>query len=362
MSLYKKGKNWYIDYYYPPGRAGKRIREKIGPVKDEARIVLAERMQDIRQGRNPALRQIKPKPFEAMVKEFLQKHAKRCRDYDSFLHNTNVLLRHFEGKMLQAITPKLIEEFVASRLAEGGVSKATINRQRATLHKIFNCAKAWGYYGGDNPVASVKRFPESPGRARFLSGDEAATLIVVAPRHLRPVIVAALHTGGRLTELLRLGWDDVDLERVVLYFDQTNTKSGKQRELPIDPELARVLRERKKVRTIGGDARRFVFTRYGKRMTDIRTAFDVARRRAKLGRDVTFHTLRHTFASWYMINGGDLHRLQEYLGHSDSKLTRRYAHLSPAHMKAGVRFFGAPAAIGGCTVDEIGPTTGSSST
>jgi len=350
MALYKRGKNWYIDYYYPPGRGGKRIREKVGPEKDEARILLAERLQDIRQGRNPALRQIKPKPFDEMVKEFLAKHAKKRRNYRTFVLNTDLLLNHFRGKTLQEIGPKQIEEFVAARL-EGGVTRATTNRQRACLSKMFNCAIAWGYYGGENPVRHVSRFPESAGRVRFLSADEADRLLQNAPRHLRPVVVCALHTGGRLNEILRLRWEEVDLDQGVLYFDQTNTKSGRQREVPISPELAVALRQRRKVRSISGDARDYVFTWRGRRLKGVRTSFENARENAKLGEDVTFHTLRHTFASWYMMNGGDLYRLQNYLGHSTIALTQRYAHLSPEHLRSGFQFFGAPRANGSHQVD-----------
>src|SRR5206468_824615 len=145
----------------------------------------------------------------------------------------------------------------------------------------------------------VKRFPETPGRTRFLTAAEAEKLVENAPNHLRPIIICALHTGGRLREILTLRWEDVDLERRVLYFDQTNTKSGKQREIPIDPDLIQVLQERRKKIFLGGDAREFVFTRYGKRLQDIRTAFEKAKERAsakaeekvKLGDDVTFHTL-----------------------------------------------------------------------
>ncbi|MCZ6696139.1 MAG: site-specific integrase, partial [Acidobacteria bacterium] len=84
------------------------------------------------------------------------------------------------------------------------------------------------------------------------------------------------------------------------------------------------------------------FTFNGQPMKRLTTAFDRARRRAGLGEDVTFHTLRHTFASWFMMNGGDLYRLQRYMGHSTITLTQRYAHLSPDYMREGVEHFGPP--------------------
>jgi integrase len=361
MGLYKRGRSWYIDYYYPPGRGGKRIRERVGPEKDEARILLAERLQDIRQGRNPSLRRIKPKLFDEMVKEFLEKHARQRRDYESFEYNTGTLLKYFRGTVLQEIGPKQIMAFIADRLASG-VSKSTVNRQRAVLSKIFNCARDWGYYGGENPVRQVKRFPESPGRTRFLTGDEAAALLEKAPDHLRPVLTCALHTGGRLREILTLRWDDVDLDRGVLYFDQTNTKSGKQREIPIDVTLARVLQERRKKIFLGGDARMYVFTRYGRRLQDIRTAFDKARVKAKLGEEVTFHVLRHTFASWFMINGGDIFRLQRLLGHSTIAMTQRYSHLSSDHLRSATSFFGPPMKLRSHKSDTSAPDGGKADT
>ena len=360
MGLYKKGKNWYMDYRFPPGRQGKRIREKIGPVtKDEARIVLATRLRDILEGKNPELRRIKPKPFREMVSEFLERHASKRKSYNSFKSHVKMLLEHFGDRTLQEITPKAIEDFITARL-EAGVKGSTTNRQRACLSKIFSCAILWGYYRGESPVQMVKPFRESPGRVRFLSAHEASALVAAAPAHLKPIIVCALHTGGRRGEILSLRWEDVAGD--VLYFDQTNTKSGRQRELPIDGDLADVLAEQKRRRFGGADARDYVFTWSGKRIRSVRTAFEKARKRAGLGEDVTFHVLRHTFASWFMINGGDLYRLQRYLGHSTIVLTQRYAHLSAAHRRDGVRFFGAPTAIGGQTVDTNGQEAGEPTT
>jgi integrase len=364
--IVKRGKNYYIDYRYPPGRSGKRIRKRVGPKKEEAVILLGDLQRQIRQGENPLLKEIKPALFETVLVDFMAKHLPLVRDPKSYKKKTAALKLHFTGLMLQGITPKVINDFVAARRA-AGASGGTVNRQRAVLSRLFNYAIDSGLYGGENPVRKVKRFAESPGRVRFLDRDEAAALVEGAPKHLRPVLVAALHTGGRLREILTLRWEDVDLDRGVLYFDQTNTKSGKQREVPISPDLKAALSALRKVRRINEQPPERVFMRHGKPLVDIRTAFEKARTNANLafekartnrnlGEDVTFHVLRHTFASWFMINGGDLYRLQKYLGHSTITLTQRYAHLSPGYLHDGVRFFGAPveaqALAGGHAVDN----------
>jgi len=301
----------------------------------------------VRLGLHPELRRIEPKPFDEMVAEFNEKHVRFKSDPGAFRVRTKVLLRYFGGRTLQEVTPKTIRAFIGQRLNEG-VSEATVNRERACLSKIFNCAREWEYFAGENPVSLVKPFPEPPHRTRFLTADEATALLANSADHLRPICSTALHTGGRLREILSLTWPDVDLERCTVTFvhapaEGRKTKGKKSRFVPIDLELMNLLRELKKVRQISGD--RHLFTWHGKEISRVSTSFETARVAAKLGDNVSFHTLRHTFASWYMINGGDLYQLKEYLGHSTIALTQRYAHLSAEHQAAGVRFFGPPRAI-----------------
>src|SRR2546428_12962560 len=102
MGLYQRGKVWWIDYYT---HGGKRIRRPVRPKKGEARITLGVRLQDVRQGRNPELRRIRPKPFEEMLKEFLEKHGSRCRNKESYEAKANALKIPFKGKTLQEIGP-----------------------------------------------------------------------------------------------------------------------------------------------------------------------------------------------------------------------------------------------------------------
>jgi len=129
----------------------------------------------------------------------------------------------------------------------------------------------------------------------------------------------------------------------VISFNGDSTKSGKGRQVPIAPVLADILRKQQAIRFRVGAAKDVVFTWRGRRIHGVRTAFNKARTGAGLGQDVGFQTLRHTIASWFVQNGGDLYRLQKkYFGHSTLALTARYAHLSPEYFKAGVEFIRAP--------------------
>ena len=357
MGLYKKGRNWFIDYRYPPGRAGKRVREKVGPVKDEARILLAQRLKDMRFGRNPELRTVSPIGFKDHAGEVLTQHysKKRSGPWARLVVECH-LIPFFGERFLGEIRPKMVSDYITHRVA-AGVANGTVNNERAVLSKLMTLAVEWERIH-ENPVRKVKKLEQPKGRLRFLSHEEADQFIESAPRHLKSVIITALETGGRLSEILGLRWDDINLGRGLLYFDQTNTKSGKQREIPLTPRVEELLRERSKVQSIGGDPREWVFTRHGKRLTNVRTAFETARKRARLGREVTFHTLRHTFASWYAMRGGDLNLLRELLGHQDLKTTMIYAHLSPTYRRAAVPLMGrqheAAPRIGGHLVGTFG--------
>jgi integrase len=131
-----------------------------------------------------------------------------------------------------------------------------------------------------------------------------------------------LNTGLRLGELIGLTWERVDLSRGVIRLELT--KNGRRREVPMNDASYRAL--------VGlgpkGSGRVFK-TRY------IKTAYNNAVEAAQLD-DVTFHTLRHTFASWAIMRGGTLKELQELLGHPSLAMTMRYAHLAPEHRRTAV--------------------------
>jgi integrase len=189
-------------------------------------------------------------------------------------------------------------------------------------------------------VRKAKQLPENNRRLRFLSSEEALSLIDACGKnkngepimdlHLQRIVITALNTGMRREEVLSLEWDKhIDLRHGFILLDKT--KNSERRQVPISP----MLRE-----TFSGIVRRvdvpFVFhDREGKRYRDVKTAFHAALKRAKLG-DFRFHDLRHTFASLLVMGGVDLATVKELLGHKDFKMTLRYAHLASAHKIAAL--------------------------
>ncbi len=275
------------------------------------------------------------KRFVDVTAEFLQHRSLYSDDRRTTPSNIRILERHLGELRITDITPKEIEAMIAARISEG-VGRATVNRQRATLSKFFSWAIGRGYHPGPNPVKGVMKFRESPGRTRYLAPEEAKKLILAAAHHLKPILMTALHTGGRLSELLALRWADLDLDRRVLVFRKETTKSRRERIVPIDDELVTLLRALRP-----GAGQDLLFDYNGRGMKNVRTAFSTARRKAGL-EDIHFHDLRHTFASWAVMNGLDIYRLQTYMGHSTISLTQRYAHLSGEFLQDGARFFGPP--------------------
>lgn len=171
----------------------------------------------------------------------------------------------------------------------------------------------------------------------FLEFEEAERLLKAAETtQWFSMVHMALKTGLRYGELAELRWGDVDLVagrilvRRSFYRGRVSPpKNAKEREVPLSPEAVRVLKEARKLRHL--DAEALVFCkpdggRHIHRRADV--ALKRLCRRADL-RSIGWHVLRHTFASHLAMRNVSLKAIQELLGHSDIRMTLRYAHLSP---------------------------------
>jgi integrase len=328
MGVYRKGEDWYIDYY----AHGRRKREKIGPSKKLAETVLKKRKVEIAEGRFLDIKKEYKVKFEDFADEYLEVHCKsnnkswRKSDYP----NLNGLKKYFSGKCLHEITPKDIEQYRVERIKE--VSKSTINRILNCLSSLYNRAIEWGK-AEYNPMSKIKLFKVPEKRIRYLEREEIEKLLANCCEHLKPIVTVALHTGMRKSEILGLKWHDIDIKRNIIHL--YDTKNGEKREVPMNAVVQKTV-----MGVLKNPESQYVFcNKDSKPYGNVRKSFFTAMKKAGII-NFRFHDLRHTFASQLVMSGVDLNTVRELLGHKSIEMTLRYSHLSPDHKKRAVDILG----------------------
>ena len=333
MGIFNRGGNWWIDFYHQ----GKRMRRKVGPSKKLAELALAD--IQVKQAKNEFLGICEPKriQFKDFAVEYLDysRVNKGKGTYKNDVWVIHRLIPVWGSEYMYRITPKMIEDYKSGRAQR--VKPATVNRDLQTVKALFNKAVAWDYLN-TNPAKPVKRMRLNKGMERFLSQEEADLLLRACRRsqnsHLYAIVCVALHTGLRRGEILRLQWPDVDFKAGKLHVvsrEEGPTKTRESRSVPMNRTVSDVLkRHPRRLDTpyvfVSSEGKPFLSVHYG---------FCGAVQRAGINH-VRFHDLRHTFASQLVMAGVDIRTVQELLGHKDIKMTMRYAHLAPDHMKRAV--------------------------
>jgi integrase len=231
-------------------------------------------------------------------------------------------MRQFATRPLGQITRAEIEVWRRERMSK--CRPAMINRDLSRLRHMFNIAVEWELLE-ESPMQGMKFLRENNARTRYLSLEECQRLIAscIAP-HIRAMVSVALHSGMRLGEILNLFWHDLDFASGFILV--RDSKNGEARHVPMDATLSVLFRAYP--HRLGTD---LVFSSSrGGRIVDVRTRFLNSCKRAG-PTDLHFHDLRHTFASQFMMAGGDLYILKEILGHKSITMAQRYTHLSPTY-------------------------------
>ncbi len=220
---------------------------------------------------------------------------------------------------------------------------ATINRELTALKHFFSKCVGWRLVA-ENPfrlvvngeVQKVRFFKEGDGRTRWLTEAEANDLLAACNPEFRIVVLTALHTGLRSSELKSLKWQCLDLRNRTLTVESAYSKNYETKTVPITEELAEIFTEMQRDRMPEPAPEAPVFvSRYGKPWKSWRTAFENAVKRAGL-KDCTFHTLRHTFGSHLGMADTNLKAMMELMGHKVPKMTMRYTHLSMDYKRRAV--------------------------
>lgn len=237
-------------------------------------------------------------------------------------------------RKLDEISPADIDKDCTARLT-AGIAKATVNRDVAVLKAALSKALEWDLITV-NPLARIKPLKLDESHVtRYLSSDEEERLydaLLHSEPRIQTIVTVALNTGTRKKELLSLTWGDVDLKNRILTVHGYRAKSKQTRHVPLNESGIKALRKWR------GDviplANVPVFG-----TTELRTRWRQLLQAANV-KAFRFHDCRHHFASKLVMAGVPLNTVRELLGHSDIKMTMRYAHLAPSTMSDAVKLIG----------------------
>jgi integrase len=332
MGLYRQPGSRFWNYRFT--FKGRRI---FGSTKQRGRK-LAERIFDHERAQyilGEKIKEAQPVKLKTLIDEYLENYSRiHKRSYQEDVSLKNRVLSYFGDSMASEVTQENLERYKAVRrkkkIGETGktVSGATINREINFLKGVFTKAIAWKRVQ-ENPVKGVNLFNERDrARVRYLTQDEQEGLLKTAPPDLRPIVLVALRTGARRGEILGMKWSDVDFVMNQITFPRT--KNGKKRYIPLHGDVAELLS--KMPRTAP-----YVFTdgRGGPMKWNGHTDRRWEKAVASAGiTDFRFHDLRHCVASTLAMRGASLQAIAAILGHSSTRMSERYAHLSPNHISA----------------------------
>ena len=229
--------------------------------------------------------------------------------------------QHWNDRKLTDITSQVIKELATLKIQTAKPS--TVNRYLALIRAIFRRAvNDWEWIG---KAPRIQLHQEPKRRIRWLTADQAKTLLNELPAHQKGPVIFALSTGLRAGNVFGLRWNQVDMERRVCWFFGDQVKNSEDLSISLNDAAMNVLK------SMQGIHDEYVFSYRGKRIKCLTTkAWYAALKRAGI-ENFRWHDLRHTWASWLIQEGVPIYALQEMGGWKSVEMVRRYAHLSPAH-------------------------------
>ncbi|MDB2444961.1 site-specific integrase [Gammaproteobacteria bacterium] len=214
------------------------------------------------------------------------------------------------------------------------LSNSTCNRYVATLSALLSYISRERNWIESNPCLNIPRLKEPRGRIRILSDQERGDLIKACKNskysEITPIVLIAITTGMRRSEILNLRWADISIsnESIVIL----ETKNGERRSVPLVGPALFALRKWSKIRPLNNDS--LVFPSQVAGVTDKPFHLEHAWRLVKMEAGIEnfrFHDLRHTAASYLAMNGAGLREIGDILGHKTLAMIQRYSHLTNDH-------------------------------
>ena len=318
MSLRKRGPVWWIDFVAPDG-------ERIRRSADTGNKVQAQELHDKLKSEIWRLQRLGDRPRriwqDAAVRWLREQGHKATHEDDKA--KLRWLDRYLAGKELESINRALIDAVTEAKRREG-CTNATVNRTLSLLRAILiRCVREWEWL---DRAPAIRLLKEPSRRIRYLTPEQAMTLLRELPPHLRAMATFALATGLRRANVTGLTWEQVDLSRKLAWVHPDQAKSRRAIAVPLNDTAVAVVRAQVGIHPVR------VFTYSGQPVFQVSSrAWYKALGRAGIA-DFRWHDLRHTWASWHVQSGTPLFALQEMAGWETEKMVRRYAHLAAGHL------------------------------
>jgi len=262
--------------------------------------------------------------LDELITLWYRLHGKTLRDHIRLRKLLYRMSERLGNPVASELTNENFARYREQRTQE--ITTTTVNREHAYLRAMFNELQRLGVIDYENPVSKIRQFKEREGELRFLSHDEIDKLLnacrMSSNQSLVYVVKICLATGARWNEAESLNMNQI-LSGKITYL---NTKSGKNRTIPINDHLYQELKALNK----SGDEKLFISS-----LSAFRKA--VSKAQVSLPRGQMSHVLRHTFASHFVMQGGNIVVLKDILGHSEITTTMRYSHLAPSHLNDAVK-------------------------
>lgn len=268
--------------------------------------------------------------LDSFCDEYLNLHCKTQLAPSTTRAYTSIIENHIRPKMGSILLSNVTEKDIITLQASlDSQSAKTVRNILGCLQGMLRVAKRWGYIETIPDFELPKVQKKAP---KFLTLDEVARLKDSATTYpLDWFVTLGLNTGMRFSELVALHWHDIDdttntitVRRAYVEYEIKTPKSGHERQIPITKALRDALPERTDGFVAMKDGGLYSYTM-------VQLGYEAAQEAAGIPREKWgWHTLRHTYASHLAMQGVPIQSISKLLGHSDVRITMRYAHLSPS--------------------------------
>lgn len=315
----KRGKTYRVQFMSGGSRVTKTFKTRKAAEQFDATLKLH---YDVMAGLTNHI--LKTHTLADAIQAYLKQHTGKDKSVHTRL---NWWSNKLGGKYLGKITKSDIK-LTLLKLLDEGKANSTYNRFKSAISAVFE------YYKDEhdldhNPARQVKQLKEGRGIERFASEDELARLLRACKQNewdrLYVLVLMAVSTGARRSELINLRWSDVNMKTQTAILN--DTKNGESRVLTLTEDL---INELSQYREIGNG---WLFPNPQDQLVSF-YYFDKYWYEALSSASITnfrFHDLRHTTGSWLAMQGLPTTVIRDILGHKTIVTTQRYVHHSTQH-------------------------------